>query len=299
MSEERKALVLASLSVIFWSTVATAFKIALTYVDSSKLLVLASTTASIILLIVLVLTGKLSILCELNFKFFFRSALIGFLNPFLYYLVLFKAYSLLPAQEALSLNYTWAIVLTILTNIFLKKKVNFFSYISLLVSFTGVLIILSKGSIVSLRPSNPYGAFLAMSSSIIWGVSWLVNIMSKLDDEVRLFLNFSFGAFFGWIYLFVNENVQVPNFCALLPIIYVGVFEMGITFILWNKALKMAINPAKVNNLIYLSPVISLAFIGLILKEVISFFSILGIFLIIAGILLQSSIPFLFKMKRT
>ena len=34
----------------------------------------------------------------------------GFLNPFLYYIILFKAYSLLPAQEALSLNYTWPLV---------------------------------------------------------------------------------------------------------------------------------------------------------------------------------------------
>ncbi|MFN3306607.1 MAG: EamA family transporter, partial [Candidatus Kapaibacteriota bacterium] len=86
MANERKALILASLSVIFWSTVATAFKIALTYVNPYQLLVLASTTASIVLLIDLLLTGKLIILNELQFKFFLMSALTGLLNPFLYYL---------------------------------------------------------------------------------------------------------------------------------------------------------------------------------------------------------------------
>ncbi len=299
MANETKSILLASLSVIFWSTVATAFKIALMYVNPYQLLVLASTTASIVLLIALLLTGKLLLLNTLKFSFFLKSLLIGFLNPFLYYLVLFKAYSLLPAQEALSLNYTWAIVLTILTSIFQKKKVNFISYISLFISFIGVLIILSKGSIVSLKPSNHYGAFLAMASSVIWGVSWLLNIMSEKDDEMRLFLNFTFGAFYGWIYLFINGYVQIPNFYGLLPVIYVGIFEMGVTFILWNKALKMAANPAKVNNLIYLSPVISLAFISLVLKENISIFTLLGIFLIIAGILLQNFTSFLFKTRRT
>ncbi len=299
MANETKSILLASLSVIFWSTVATAFKIALMYVNPYQLLVLASTTASIVLLIALLLTGKLLLLNTLKFSFFLKSLLIGFLNPFLYYLVLFKAYSLLPAQEALSLNYTWAIVLTILTSIFQKKKVNFISYISLFISFIGVLIILSKGSIVSLKPSNHYGAFLAMASSVIWGVSWLLNIMSEKDDEMRLFLNFTFGAFYGWIYLFINGYVQIPNFYGLLPVIYVGIFEMGVTFILWNKALKMAANPAKVNNLIYLSPVISLAFISLVLKENISIFTLLGIFLIIAGIILQNFTSFLFKTRRT
>lgn len=288
MAEERQAILLALLSVIFWSTVASAFKIALAFVNPIQLLVFASTIASFVLLLILLIRGKLHILINLNFKFFLKSALMGLLNPFLYYLVLFKAYSLLPAQEALSLNYTWAIVLTILSGIFQKKKVSLFSYVSLIISFIGVLIILSKGSIVSLRPSNPYGAILALSSALIWGVSWLLNIMSEIDDEIRLFLNFAFGACFGWIYLFVYGNVQIPSFFGLLPVVYVGIFEMGVTFVLWNKALKMAANPAKVNNLIYLSPVFSLAFICLILKEAISMSTFLGIFLIISGILLQS-----------
>ncbi|MFN3306222.1 MAG: EamA family transporter, partial [Candidatus Kapaibacteriota bacterium] len=126
-----------------------------------------------------------------------------------------------------------------------------------------------------------------------------LNIMSEIDDEIRLFLNFAFGALLGWIYLYISGNVQIPTIYGLLPVIYVGVFEMGVTFILWNKALKMAVNPAQVNNLIYLSPVISLAFIGLILNETITFYTFLGIFLIIAGILLQSSTSFLSKTRRT
>ncbi|NJK98814.1 MAG: EamA family transporter, partial [Bacteroidales bacterium] len=50
--------------------------------------------------------------------------MLGFLNPLLYYLVLFKAYSLLPAQIAQPLNYTWPLILVILSIIFLSKNIR-------------------------------------------------------------------------------------------------------------------------------------------------------------------------------
>ena len=56
-----------------------------------------------------------------NYKLVFT---LGLINPFLYYLVLFKAYDLLPAQEAQAINYTWALMLAFLSVIFLKQKLT-------------------------------------------------------------------------------------------------------------------------------------------------------------------------------
>ena len=47
-------------------------------------------------------------LCRLSRRDWQQSLLPGLLNPCLYYLVLFKAYELLPAQQAQALNYSWA-----------------------------------------------------------------------------------------------------------------------------------------------------------------------------------------------
>ena len=66
------------------------------------------------LFLVLVAQKRLYLLRRYSGAALVRAAALGFLNPFLYYVVLFKAYDLLPAQEAQPLNYTWAITLAIL-----------------------------------------------------------------------------------------------------------------------------------------------------------------------------------------
>jgi len=63
------------------------------------------------------------------------SAVMGFFNPFLYYLVLFKAYELLEAQIAGTLNYTWPIVLVILSIFLLKQRISTWSIVAILISF--------------------------------------------------------------------------------------------------------------------------------------------------------------------
>jgi drug/metabolite transporter (DMT)-like permease len=69
--------------------------------------------------------------------------------------------------------------------------------------------------------------------------------------------------------------------------IYIGIFEMGATFFVWLKALEYAENQAPVANLIYLSPFISLVFIHLVLGEKILATTIIGLFLILLGIIIQ------------
>ena len=65
---------------------------------------------------------------------------------------------------------------------------------------------------------------------------------------------------------------------------------MGITFVIWIKALKYSRTTAQVNNLIYLTPFLSLIVISSVIKERILLSSIIGIMFIIGGIILQKRI---------
>jgi drug/metabolite transporter (DMT)-like permease len=62
---------------------------------------------------------------------------------------------------------------------------------------------------------------------------------------------------------------------------------MGITFVLWLKALAGAETTAHVGNLVYLSPFFSLIFIGLVVGEAVELSTVAGLALIVAGIALQ------------
>jgi drug/metabolite transporter (DMT)-like permease len=67
----------------------------------------------------------------------------------------------------------------------------------------------------------------------------------------------------------------------------VGIFEMGITFVLWLSALKLSESTAKVGNLIFMSPFLSLVFIHFLVGEDILASTFIGLVLIISGLLMQ------------
>ena len=286
-SNQNKAYLFAISAVLLWSTIASAFKITLEYIDYIQLLLLASIFSSIALFLILMIQGKIALLKQLQRKDLLQSALLGFLNPFLYYLVLLKAYTLLKAQEAGTLNYIWPITLVLLSIPLLKQKINWISIVAIFTSFFGIMIISTEGKIASLGFREPVGVFLAVISSVFWALYWIYNVKDRRDEIVKLFVNFVFGTIFILIVVLLFSdirNIQLPGIWGSL---YIGLFEMGITYLLWLKALKFSINTAKVSNLVYISPFISLIIIRNVVGEQILVSTIVGLVFIISGIIIQ------------
>ncbi len=289
MSDQRKAYLYAIVVVLIWSTVASVFKISLRYLDFIQLLFFASLVSLFVLFIVLVFQGKLTLLRTYSKKDYLLSGLLGFLNPCLYYAVLFKAYSLLPAQEAQPLNQTWAIVLALLSIIVLRQRIKLQSIIALVISFVGVVIISTRGHIFELAFSNASGAILALFSAFIWAFFWLYNLKDQRDVVAKLFLNFLFGTLFIIIIVLVTKVSLKPTLAGFAGAAYVGIFEMGITFVLWLNALRLSKTTAQVSNMIYLVPFLSLLIIHFAVGEKILTSTIIGLIFIITGILLQQN----------
>ena len=287
MSNQNRAYIFAISAVLLWSTIASAFKLTLSYIDYIQLLLFASIFSSIALLIILIVQRKFSLLKHLTKKDLFRSSVLGFLNPFLYYLVLLKAYTLLKAQEAGTLNYIWPITLVLLSIPLLKQKISWISIIAIVTSFLGIIIISTEGKIAILEFREPLGVFLAIISSVFWALYWIYNVKDKRDEIVKLFINFLFGTIYILIVVLLFsdfKNIQLPG---IIGSVYIGLFEMGITYFLWLKALKLSITTAKVSNLVYISPFISLIIIRNFVGEKILISTIIGLVFIISGIIIQ------------
>ncbi len=288
MQIQTKAYLLAISAVLLWSTVATAFKTALAGMTYTNLLFISSFVSFIILLILLFVKQTLFSAFNLSFKEWVSSAVMGFLNPFLYYMVLLKAYSLLPAQIAQPLNYTWPVVLVFLSAPFLGHRITLKTIAALLISFLGVFVISFQGK-WNFTISSPFGVFLAAGSSIIWSVFWLMNMKDKRPEIQKLFLNFFFGLVYISIYMFFVEPIKIHFDKSFFASVYVGFFEMGITFILWLAALQYSSSPEKISSLVFLSPFLSIFFISTFLHENIHSSTIIGLCLIVAGIILSKT----------
>lgn len=278
---------------MFWATVPTAFKICLKEMDVLPMLTIASVTSAIVLIITVIVSGKTRLLKETSGREILSSAMLGLINPFLYYIILLKAYQLLPAQIAQPLNMIWPIILVFLSIPILGQKIKSKSFIALFISFIGVYIISSQGNLFRPGHSDLKGVLLATGSSIFWAFYFILNVRDKRDEAIKLFLNFLFGTIYLIIALAVTGDwhTAVISLKGLSAAVYVGIFEMGITFLFWLKALQMAESTDKISNLVYIAPFLSLILVHFFLHEPVYYTTPIGLVLIIAGILIQSYKP--------
>ncbi len=287
MKRLSKAYIYALLSVFLWSTVATAFKLGLKVLSPVYLILLASFFSLLVFFGVIVVQRRIRELFTVTLPGLGKSALLGLLNPFGYYLILFQAYNLLPAQVAQPLNMIWPVTLALLSAPLLKQKITFRNIVAILVSFVGVIFISSQGNLSGMGHTNTTGALLAVGSSIIWALFWVLSVVDKREEIFKLFWNFAFGVVYLLVVAFIFTNFSFPDIKALPAAIYIGFFELGFTYILWMKAMQLSENNAKTGNLIFLSPFLSLVFIHFILGETIYYTTFVGLVFIISGIWYQ------------
>lgn len=288
MNQQSRAYLYAMTSVLLWSTVASAFKISLRYLSPVELLFYSACFSCCVLFLVLLFQSKLYLFRQADRRIWVTSLFFGLLNPFIYYLILFKAYELLPAQQAQPLNYTWAITLSLLSVPFLGHRLRLLEMCAVFVSYFGVLVISTKGNLLALEFDNPLGVMLALGSTVIWAVYWLVNTRDKRDPVLGLFMNFFCALPCITIYLLVFEGFRPVALPGLIGAAYIGCFEMGIAFITWLLALKLTSSTARIANLIFVSPFLSLILIHFLVGEEILVSSIVGLIFIVGGLLLQA-----------
>lgn len=287
MTRQSRAYLYGGGAVLLWSTVASAFKLSLRHLEPIQLLFYATIASLLLLLAVLIQQGHLARLRQTSRRELLLCAALGLLNPCLYYWVLFKAYDLLPAQEAQPLNYTWAITLSILAVPLLKQHLRRLDLLAIGISYFGILVIATHGAPLELRFSNGYGVLLALGSTLIWSLFWIFNTRSRIEPVVGLFLNFLFALPVITLITWLTAGFAIASVNGLYGAAYVGLFEMGITFVLWLKALRLTESTARVANLIFLSPILSLFLIHSVVGETIHWSSVAGLLLIISGNTLQ------------
>lgn len=292
MTKNQKAILAASAAVLSWSTVAAAFKTALTYYSHYEMLTVAALTATVIFAIAITLQKKWSQFTTMMYRDWGALALLGLFSPTLYYLILFSAYEQLPAQVAQPINYCWPIFLVILLAAVMHKPVRPRLYIGMALSFAGVAVISLGGGAIEGELSI-FGLLLAFTSAVLWAVYWIANehLKGDLDESVKLFGSFLFGS----LYLLIGLAWVPASFASAqgaLASVYVGAFEMGVPFLFFSIALKNASNVATVNQMCYIAPFLSLFFISIIVGEKILSSSYIGLSLIIFGVIFNQYLAY-------
>ncbi len=287
MTSQHKAYLFGLSAVLAWSTVASAFKLSLAHLSPAQLVLYASVFSLLSLLAILGWQGRLATLPAALRQHWRRSAILGAVNPFAYYLILFQAYDLLPAQEAQAINYTWALTMTLLAVPVLGQKLKLQDSLAALVCYSGVLTIATRGAPLALNFSNLAGVGFALLSTLLWAGYWLFNAKDEREPVMGLTLNFLLSLPLTLLWCAATGELTPVAWQGIAGAAYVGALEMGFTFVLWLSAMKLTSSTARIANLIFLSPMLSLVLISTLLGEPILPSTLTGLGLILSGLLLQ------------
>ncbi|MEZ5549554.1 MAG: DMT family transporter [Pseudomonadales bacterium] len=285
MNSERQAVLFALGAVCLWSTVATGFKLGLSVMDPAQLLFAGSLISSIVFIIAALPSGW-----PRRHLYLKEAALFGAINPLVYYLVLFEAYQRLPAQIAQPLNYTWAIALALLAVPLLGQRLSLRAAAGILLSYSGVLILLSRGRIDTLPGLDWFGVALALLSTLLWAGYWLLNARSTTPPAAFMASSFILATPVLGLYCLFSAGLPPLNSETLFYGAWVGLVEMGITFLLWQRALRLTRHAGRISQLIFLSPFLSLLLIDAVLEETVHPSSWVGLAVIVSGLLVAGRV---------
>ena len=285
---DNRAVLFGLAAVALWSTMATAFKWSLEYSTPMELITIAVTVSWVFFGARILASGAITSCSALPRKLITRCLLLGLLNPACYYWILFQAYDLLSAQDAMAINYTWGLTLPLIASLFSRTLPSRAEAGLALLSYVGILIIVTDANLSVFQFDAPKGVALALFSTVLWGLSWVINSRTvdehSIDPELTLFLNFTAAVPMLWLITNANGGLTNIGLEVILGGLYIGLCEMGLAFVLWMNALRLTSNPIRVSSLIFLAPPLSLVLIGTVLGEVIAGSTLLGLGVILCGL---------------
>ena len=180
----------------------------------------------------------------------------------------------------------------ILSRLFLKSegklRANFF--IGFVVAMAGIVLISFNGSRMEL---NSAGDVLAVLAAFVWACySILTREISSFGYPVILTTRRTF--FYGILFMvpalfFFDFEMGVERFADLthlLNILYLGLGASALCFVTWNLAVKV-LGAVKTSVYIYMVPVITVVTSVLVLKEPVTWVSVMGTVMAVAGLFLS------------
>lgn len=214
--------------------------------------------------------------------------LLGMLNPTAYYIVLFAAYDRLPAHIAQPLNYTWAITLALLAVPLLGQHLSRQAMLGILVSYLGVVAVISSADASGGGQTAWLGVTLALASTLLWAAYWILQTRSSSDPLGLMFWSFSAALPVIGLLTWLLDGWPALTLEHFAYGLWVGAIEMGFTFLLWQQALRLTTSVARISQLIFFAPFLSLLLIHFVLGERISAYAVVGLMLIVTGVMLTN-----------
>lgn len=279
----KKSYVFAGVAIFFWSTIATVSKLLLSQMDSMQVVGISSLFAFLFLLILNILKGNLKELRSYKVKDYLTIALLSILGIFGYHLLLYLGMERMEGGKAFIINYLWPLMIVLFACLLLKEKFTLRKMLAILLSFAGVFAVSSTGS----GETQLAGILFCISAAVVYGLFSVLNKKCNYNNYLCMMLCYLVAFLLSAVYMLIRRTPLSLDLPQTLGLLWNGICTYAIAYTLWAIALAKG-ETAKISNLAYITPFLSLIWTTLILKEPFQPISLLGLLCIVGGILIQN-----------
>ncbi len=185
---------------------------------------------------------------------------------------------------------TAPIFIAIMGMIFFKERINLKQFVGIIIAFTGLFLLISKGDFSSVGFLTNKGDFLVLVSAFTWGVYSMVNKKISLTYPPLMTILYLF-ILMAIIILPVTANrdtlLRLEHLSSIgwISVIFLGIFCSGIAYVLWAQSLK-EMDSSRVGAFLYFEPFVTIFSAWIFLHETITLLMLISGIIIITGVII-------------
>jgi len=289
LSGEGRYYAFALVTVLLWSTSASIVKSLTRGLPSPLVLLYSALFATLFLLVLLLLRGQAGRMRQYGPRQYGILALLGLLGMFLYSSLYYFGIHRLSAQEACILNYLWPVTVVLFSCLILKEPLTGRKGAAIALSFSGVLVIagfdLTAGG-GTLSGDWP-GIAACVGAAVSYGLFSVWNKKLAPDQTVGMIVFWGTCCVCAFALSALRGTLVLPTLPQLGGMVWLGVAVDGLPYLLWAIALNGVENTARIANLAYLTPILSVILSAAALGEILAPAYLIALALILLGIVIQ------------
>lgn len=223
-------------------------------------------------------------------RFMFFQGLLGVMG---FNTLIYLAMQSTTAINAVLVNSCIPVIIVIISWLIYKERLSIKQSVGVLISLSGVLLIIAKGDVVALQQfSFNQGDLLVLAAAIVWAFysANLRNYPEGLHPITYQTGIMMLGLIFlipCYLFELQTGKHMLLNLSTVLTIGYVALFASVLAFICWTRAIR-EVGANRAGPFIHLMPVFSTILAIIFLDEVLLGYHVRGMILVFSGIFITT-----------
>ena len=264
-------------AILCWASLPAATGSGLKGLSTEALMFISFTTAAVYLYLQDVVRTR-------SFRLHFpdlKTSLFGVWGIFVYHYVYYNALNKAPLAEAAILTTTWSFWIVVFSALLLFRKLKISILLTALAGMAGAALVIASGKELVVSMEYVQGYILSLACGLIWA-SFSVGLSHMKIEKDPMTAFTIYAAVLSALLYFISPPQSLPSIENLLAAVYLGCVPLGLSFFLWNRAVRGG-NMVVIGFLSYLTPPLAVLLVALIHGEAVSSQVLLGMAVIIVA----------------